>query len=71
MPSFSLSFNNSVRANTNNGMTSLSSGRVPTGKEIVRENLERINERKEARHDRLLAKFVQEEGKGVKLDVSA
>ncbi len=66
-----MSFNNSVRANTNNRMTTLSSGKVPTGKEIVRENLERISERNEARHDRMLAKFVQEEGKGVKLDVSA
>lgn len=71
MPTFSFSFNNAVRANTGSRIDSLASGEIKTGKEVVRENLQRLSSRSQARQDRLLAKFVEGEGKGVKLDISA
>ncbi len=71
MPTFSFSFNNAVRASTSSRIDSLANGEIKTGKEVVRENLQRLSSRSQARQDRLLAKFVEEEGKGVKLDISA
>lgn len=71
MATFSFSFNSAVRANTGARFDSLASGEIKTGKEIVREGQQRLSGRSEARQDRLLAKFVEEEGKGIKLDVSA
>ena len=71
MAAFSFSFNSAIRASTGSRITSLANAETPTGKEMVREGLNRIQERSEARHSRLLAKFVEEEGKGVSLDVSA
>ena len=71
MPAFSFSFNSSVRADIGSRIDSIANGEIKTGKEVVREGQERLSDRSQARHGRLLAKFVEEEGKGVKLDLSA
>jgi hypothetical protein len=71
MPAFSFSFNSAVRASIGARIDSIANAETPTGKEQVRQGQARLSDRSEARHDRLLAKFVEEEGKGVKLDISA
>jgi len=71
MPSVNLSFVEATRANVRSQLSSILKGEVKTGKEIVRESLGRMSDRTEERHDNIRANFVENEGKGVKVDVTA
>lgn len=68
MPSLSVSFNNTVRANVRSQMETILTGELKTGKEVVRESFERAETRKEGRHEALIASFVEQQGKGIRID---
>jgi hypothetical protein len=57
-----------VRISSKEAMADLSSGRVKTGKEVVREGHQKELRKSERRHSTLLKKFVSEQGKGSAID---
>jgi len=70
MPSINLSFVSDTRAAIKSKMSSVITGEVKSGKEVVREDFQRLSEKQERRLERLLAKFVEEKGKGGRIDMS-
>ncbi|MBI4379217.1 MAG: hypothetical protein HY578_08990 [Nitrospinae bacterium] len=50
-------------------LTNIATGKGMTGKDIVRENLIKVQNQSEVRHRKIMNKFIVEEGKGVKVNV--
>ncbi|MBI3599096.1 MAG: hypothetical protein HY097_00410 [Nitrospinae bacterium] len=50
-------------------MTNIARGQGRTGKEMVREGMSKLQSQSDERHKKIINKFVEEEGKGVKINV--
>ncbi|MFQ5433143.1 MAG: hypothetical protein ACE5EN_11645 [Nitrospinota bacterium] len=57
-----------VRTNSKKAMADLSSGRIKSGKETVREGHQKELRKSVKRHSAMLQKFVAEQGKGSSVD---
>ncbi len=58
-----------VRDRMKTQLTNIARGQGKTGKEMVREGMSKLQGQSEERHKKIMNKFIEEEGKGVKINV--
>jgi hypothetical protein len=69
MPMLNTTIIETVKETMKTQLTNIATGKGRTGKDIVRENLTKVQNQSEVRHRKIMNKFIEEEGKGVKVNV--
>jgi hypothetical protein len=58
-----------VRERMKTQLANIARGHGRTGKEMVREGMSKLQGQSDERHKKIMNKFIEEEGKGVKINV--